>query len=68
MILAVLFLRRSQWELVEGLKETAKRQLAAPEIQSLRARIAPWILVAGLTLTTTLGLGLLGAGIYLLLK
>jgi hypothetical protein len=67
-ILAVLFLRRSQWELVEGLKETAKRQLAAPEIQSLRARIAPWILVAGLTLTTTLGLGLLGAGIYLLLK
>jgi hypothetical protein len=67
-ILAVLFLRRSQRELVEGLKETAKRQLAAPEIQSLRASIAPWILVAGLTLTTTLGLGLLGAGIYLLLK
>jgi hypothetical protein len=67
-ILAVLFLRRSQRELVEGLKETAKWQLAAPEIQSLRARIAPWILVAGLTLTTTLGLGLLGAGVYLLLK
>ncbi len=67
-ILAVLFLSRSQWDLVEDLKETAKRQLAAPEIQSLRARIAPWILVAGLTLTTALGLGLLGVGVYLLLK
>ncbi len=67
-ILAVLFLRRSQWKLVEGLKEAAHQQLAAPEIQSLRARIAPWILVAGLTLTTTIGLGVLGVGVYLLFK
>ena len=67
-ILAVLYLRRSQWGLVESLKATATQQIAAAEIKALRARIAPWILVAGLTLTTTMGLGLLGAGVYLLLK
>ena len=67
-ILAVLFLRRSQWGLVENLKETATRQIAGLEINAVRARIAPWILVAGLTLTTITGLGLLGAGVYLLLK
>jgi hypothetical protein len=67
-ILAVLFLRRSQWGLVENLKETATQQIAGLEINAVRARIAPWILVAGLTLTTIVGLGLLGAGVYLLLK
>jgi len=67
-ILAVLYLRRSQWGLVENLKATATQQIAAAEIKALRARIAPWILVAGLTLTSTIGLGLLGAGIYLLLR
>jgi hypothetical protein len=67
-ILAVLFLRRSRWGLVDNLKATAAQQIAGLEINAVRARIAPWILVGGLTLTTIVGLGILGAGVFLLLK
>jgi hypothetical protein len=67
-LLAILYLSKPQAADETQPIPTRRPQRRAPELQSLRSILAQWVLVGGLILSAVVGLGLLGAILYIALR
>jgi hypothetical protein len=66
-LLAILYLQKQRIGAAQSMKVNIDHQMGI-RFQGLRSTIAVWVLVGGLILTATVGLGLLCVVIYLIVR